>query len=206
MEGPRLGVESELWLLAYTTATATQDLSLLCDLHHSLGSNLGEMAEGFLAPDACSPSHTLWFPGAGDSRSRASGIWAGCLCRGRRTSSREPATKVLPAFKTPSSLRFGLKVPLSSAGGLLTGSPPPSPTPCPALTFLGLFSLPLFSSHSLGCPGVALAPWERKTKLLKGRVVCFLHCFDVGTLPAFIKPSQAQSHRPPGGGWAGAKL
>ena len=72
--------------------------------------------------------------------------------------------------------------------------------------FLGLFSLPLFSSHSLGCPGVALAPWERKTKLLKGRVVCFLHCFDVGTLPAFIKPSQAQSHRPPGGGWAGAKL
>ena len=34
MEGPRLGVELELQRLAYTTATATQDLSLFCDLHH----------------------------------------------------------------------------------------------------------------------------------------------------------------------------
>ena len=35
MEVPRLGVESELQLPAYTTATAMQDLSLVCDLHHS---------------------------------------------------------------------------------------------------------------------------------------------------------------------------
>ena len=35
MEGPRLGVKSELQLLAYTTATATQDLSHVCSLHHS---------------------------------------------------------------------------------------------------------------------------------------------------------------------------
>ena len=35
MKIPRLGVESELWLLAYTTATATRDPSLLCNLHHS---------------------------------------------------------------------------------------------------------------------------------------------------------------------------
>ena len=37
MEVPRLGVELELQLLAYTTATATAtpDLSCLCDLHHS---------------------------------------------------------------------------------------------------------------------------------------------------------------------------
>ena len=34
MEGPRLGVQLELQLLAYTTATATQDLSHVCDLHH----------------------------------------------------------------------------------------------------------------------------------------------------------------------------
>ena len=34
MEVPRLGVESELQLLAYTTATAMRDLSLVCDLHH----------------------------------------------------------------------------------------------------------------------------------------------------------------------------
>jgi len=35
MEVPRLGIESELQPLAYTTATAMQDLSRVCDLHHS---------------------------------------------------------------------------------------------------------------------------------------------------------------------------
>ena len=35
MEVPRLGVESELQLLAYTTATAMPDPSHICDLHHS---------------------------------------------------------------------------------------------------------------------------------------------------------------------------
>ena len=35
MEVPRLGVESELQLLAYATATATQDLKCGYDLHHS---------------------------------------------------------------------------------------------------------------------------------------------------------------------------
>jgi len=35
MEASRLGVESDLQLLAYTTATATQDPSHVCDLHHS---------------------------------------------------------------------------------------------------------------------------------------------------------------------------
>ena len=36
MEIPRLGVELELQLMAYTTATAMQDLSSICGLHHSL--------------------------------------------------------------------------------------------------------------------------------------------------------------------------
>ena len=36
MEVPRLGVQSELHLLAYATAIATRDLSLVSDLHHSL--------------------------------------------------------------------------------------------------------------------------------------------------------------------------
>ena len=36
MEVPRLGDESELQLGAYPTATATPDLSCICDLHHSL--------------------------------------------------------------------------------------------------------------------------------------------------------------------------
>ena len=35
MEVPRLGVESEFQLPAYTTATATQDLSHVCDIDHS---------------------------------------------------------------------------------------------------------------------------------------------------------------------------
>ena len=35
MEVPRLGVESELQLPAYTTATATPDESGICNLHHS---------------------------------------------------------------------------------------------------------------------------------------------------------------------------
>ena len=35
MEVPRLGVQLELHLLAYATATAMQDLSCVCDLHHS---------------------------------------------------------------------------------------------------------------------------------------------------------------------------
>ena len=34
MEVPRLGVESELQLLAYATATATPDPSHVCNLHH----------------------------------------------------------------------------------------------------------------------------------------------------------------------------
>ena len=36
MEVPRLGVKLELWLLAYTTVTATQDPSHICDLRGSL--------------------------------------------------------------------------------------------------------------------------------------------------------------------------
>ena len=35
MEGPGLGVKSELQLTAYTTASATPDPSHVCDLHHS---------------------------------------------------------------------------------------------------------------------------------------------------------------------------
>ena len=37
MEAPWLGVKSELQLPAYMTATATQDSSCICDLHHSSG-------------------------------------------------------------------------------------------------------------------------------------------------------------------------
>ena len=52
MEVPRLGVQSELQLLAYTTATTAQDLSCICDLHHSswqcqtLNSLLNEARDG----------------------------------------------------------------------------------------------------------------------------------------------------------------
>ena len=37
MEVCRLGVEWELQLPAYATATATPDLSHVCDLHHGSG-------------------------------------------------------------------------------------------------------------------------------------------------------------------------
>ena len=37
MEVSRLGVELELQLLAYTMATATRDLSHVCDPYHSSG-------------------------------------------------------------------------------------------------------------------------------------------------------------------------
>ena len=36
MEVPRLGVELKLQLLSYATATATPDISHVCDLHRSL--------------------------------------------------------------------------------------------------------------------------------------------------------------------------
>ena len=36
LEVPRLGIKSELQLQAYTTTTATRDLSCICDLHCSL--------------------------------------------------------------------------------------------------------------------------------------------------------------------------
>ena len=36
MEVPRLGVNSELQLPTHITATATWDLSPLCNLHHSV--------------------------------------------------------------------------------------------------------------------------------------------------------------------------
>ena len=35
MEVPRQGIQLSVQLLAYTTATATQDLSRVCNLHHS---------------------------------------------------------------------------------------------------------------------------------------------------------------------------
>ena len=57
MEVPRLGVQSELQLPAYTTATATPDLSRVCDLHHS------SWQCRILNPlnEARDRTHTSWF-------------------------------------------------------------------------------------------------------------------------------------------------
>ena len=41
MDVSRLGIESELQPPAYTTATDTQDLSRICDLHHRILNPLG---------------------------------------------------------------------------------------------------------------------------------------------------------------------
>ena len=56
MEVPRLGVQLELQLLAYTTATATPDLSGVCDLHHGSCGNAGSLARPGIKP---SPSWIL---------------------------------------------------------------------------------------------------------------------------------------------------
>ena len=58
---PGLGVKSELQLLASATATATQDLSGICDLHHSSpqGQILNPLSEArygthiFMDTDGC---------------------------------------------------------------------------------------------------------------------------------------------------------
>ena len=45
IEVPRLGIKPELQLLAYATATATTDLSCICDLRHSFLNPLGEVRD-----------------------------------------------------------------------------------------------------------------------------------------------------------------
>ena len=59
MEVPRLGVESELQPLAYTTATAMRDLSHVCDLCHSSRQRwilipLSEVRDRTRSPHGCS--------------------------------------------------------------------------------------------------------------------------------------------------------
>ena len=55
-------------------------------------------------------------------------------------------------------------------------------------------------------PTSCLGSLEEKNQTAEGTGCLVSTLFDVGTLPAFIKPSQAQSHRPPGGELAGARL
>ena len=57
MEVPRLGVESEKQQPAYSTATATSDLSCICDLHHcsQQGQILNPLSEARIEP------RTSWF-------------------------------------------------------------------------------------------------------------------------------------------------
>ena len=58
MEDTRLGVELEPQLLAYTTATAIQDLCQVCNLHHS------SQQRQILNPlrEARDRTKTSWFP------------------------------------------------------------------------------------------------------------------------------------------------
>ena len=58
MEFPRLGIELELQLPAYTTATAMQDLSHVCDLYHS--SQQSQILKPLVRP-GIEPA-TSWFP------------------------------------------------------------------------------------------------------------------------------------------------
>ena len=65
MDVPRLGVESELQLLAYTTATATLDLSCVFDLYHSsqhlpILNPLSKARDGTPIPVNTSQVHYPW--------------------------------------------------------------------------------------------------------------------------------------------------
>ena len=65
MEVPRLGVELELQLLAYATATATWDRSRVCNLHHSsrqqrIPDPLSEAGDGTRILMDTSWIHFLW--------------------------------------------------------------------------------------------------------------------------------------------------
>ena len=62
MEVLRLGVKSEMQLPAYTTATAMQDLSCVCDLHHSAGQHqiLNPLSEA--GYQTCILMDTSWVP------------------------------------------------------------------------------------------------------------------------------------------------
>ena len=60
MEFPRLGFKLELQLLACTTATATQDLSLTCDLHHSSQCQISKTLSEARA-QTCILMDTSWF-------------------------------------------------------------------------------------------------------------------------------------------------
>ena len=59
MEVPRLGIESELQLQAFATATATQDLNYICNLHHS--SRKHQMLNPLI--EATDQTHILKDPG-----------------------------------------------------------------------------------------------------------------------------------------------
>ena len=50
VEVPRLGVQSELQLMAYTTATAKQDLSHVCDTAHSNARSLAHRTSPGMEP------------------------------------------------------------------------------------------------------------------------------------------------------------
>ena len=58
MEVPRLGVQSELQLPAYTTATATPGPSRVCDLHHSSQPGIKPAASWFLDCFHCTTKGT----------------------------------------------------------------------------------------------------------------------------------------------------
>ena len=60
MEVPTLGVELELQLPAYATATATWDLSHDCDLHHSLQQHRILNLQSETRDQTCSLMDTRW--------------------------------------------------------------------------------------------------------------------------------------------------
>lgn len=123
---------------------------------------LGKLQRGF------GPSkwpHTLVTWGRG-LKAWGSGVQVGRSCRDRGASSDKPATKALPGLESPVS---GLKVPLSLAGELLTGSPDANHCPCPLVAVLVLKLQPALPVGCTGSPG-------EETRTSEGAGSLVLHC------------------------------
>lgn len=118
-----------------------------------------------------------------------SGIQVGRSCRDGGASSDKPATKALPGLKSPMS---GLKVPLSWAGGLLTGSPGANHCSGPLVAVLVLKLQPMLPMGCIGSPG-------EKTQTAEGAGSLVLHCL-------MLEPRPSPQYRLPGGELAGARL
>lgn len=123
---------------------------------------LGKLQRGF-GPSKWPLTLVTWGRGL---KAWGSGVQVGRSCRDGGPSSDKPATKALPGLESPI---IGLKVPLSLAGELLTGSPDANHCPCPLVAVLVLKLQPALPVGCTGSPG-------EETRTSEGAGSLVLHC------------------------------